>query len=189
MKRFLAIAASIALALPIAATQLGAQDASPDTPGRTDVPVLGFDPRSSQPFDTIGRVRQSVPQHQVRIERRVVIRIGPAASRARTDMLAQLPRRPMPTRFAEEDHGDCVDASSIVGVQPSGDNRLLFFTSDRQILAASLEDQCLARAFYAGFYIERSDDGRLCANRENLRSRAGASCQVENFSRLVAAAD
>ena len=76
--------------------------------------------------------------------------------------------------------------SNIVGVQPTNDNRLLLFTQERQVLAARLERSCVARAFYAGFYVERSEDGQLCVARDLLQSRAGASCEVSEFSRLVA---
>lgn len=104
-------------------------------------------------------------------------------------MLSELPRRRMSTRFEEVDHGDCIDAESIIGVQPTNDNRLLFFTNTRQILAAELEDGCSARAYYAGFFVERSEDRRLCVARDRLQSRAGGTCQIEDFSRLVAVAN
>ncbi len=169
-----------------------AQDAAPDRPGQSiplPTPVLGYDPDAEAPFDTLERARQPQHQHQVRVEQRVVIRIGPAAAQARTQMLADLPRRPMRTRYAEVEHDDCIDAEGVVGVQPTADNRLLFFTRSNQIIAAELEDGCTARAFYSGFYIERSDDARLCVDRDRLQSRAGASCQVEEFTRLVAVAN
>ncbi len=114
------------------------------------------------------------------------MRISPAPARARTQILADLPRRPIARSFEEVEHGECVDVNDIVGVQPAADNRLLFFTEGRQVLAATLERSCTARAFYAGFYVERSDDGQLCVSRDLLQSRAGASCEVAEFSRLVA---
>ncbi|KLE33584.1 hypothetical protein AAW01_00875 [Aurantiacibacter gangjinensis] len=130
---------------------------------------------------------RNMQQHQVRIEQRVIIRVSPAPPRARTQMMADLPRRPMPRSFAEVEHGDCVDIDSIMGVQPTRDNRLLMFTRQRQIIAASLEQSCTASAFYAGFYVEQNEDGRLCVARDQLQSRAGAACQVAGFTRLVAA--
>jgi len=201
MKRFFAPLALAALTVPLLAGQMvapvEAQDAAPAKPGQTRGPqsiphpdvILGFDPDSEAPFDTLQRARQPALQSQVRIERRVVIRIGPAASQARRQMMSELPRRPMRTRYEEVDHGNCIDAEDVIGVQPTNDNRLLFFTGADQILAASLEDGCSARAFYAGFYIERSDDGQLCVARDRLQSRAGASCEVGEFTRLVAVAN
>lgn len=193
MKRLLALIAFATLAVPLAAghlaTAVEAQDTAPNLPGRQSVPLLGFDPANSAPFDTLDRARQPQVNNQVRIEQRVVIRIGPAGPLARTQMMADLPRRPLRTRFEEEDHGSCIAAEDVIGVQPTNDNRLLFYTNGNQILAAALEDGCTARAFYSGFYIERSDDGRLCVSRDRLQSRAGASCAVTDFTRLVAVAD
>lgn len=196
MKRLFALLAPVAILASLlvghAATRVEAQDAAPDRPGQSvplPSPVLGFDPDAEAPFDMLERARQPQIRHQVRVEQRVVIRIGPAAPQARTQMMADLPRRPMRTRYAEVEHGDCIEAEGVIGVQPTADNRLLFFTNSNQIIAAELEDECSARAFYAGFYIERSEDSRLCVDRDRLQSRAGASCQVEEFTRLVAVAN
>jgi hypothetical protein len=196
MKRLFALLAPAAMLAPLLAGQMAeraeAQDAAPVRPGQSLVlpsTMLGFDPESAAPFDTLERARQPLRRNQVRIRQRVVIRVGPAAPEARTQMLADLPRRPMRNSYAEVNHGDCIDAEAVIGVQPTSDNRLLFFTSSDQIIAAQLANGCSARAFYAGFYIERSDDARLCVSRDRLQSRAGASCQVADFTRLVAVAN
>lgn len=104
-------------------------------------------------------------------------------------MLAELQRQSARASYEEVEHGDCVVVNDIVGVQPTNDNRLLFFTREQEVLSARLEQSCAARAFYAGFYVERSDDGRLCVARDLLQSRAGASCEVADFRRLVASGD
>ncbi|GGD54188.1 hypothetical protein GRI62_04285 [Erythrobacter arachoides] len=193
MKRLAILLAPAALVAPFLAGGLVAQDASPLRPGGQaagqSVPTMGFEPAASAPFDVLGRAREPQWGNQVRIERRVVIRIGPAAPAARNAMMSELPRRQMRARYAEVEHGNCIEPGSVVGVQPTPDNRLLFYTDERQILAAALENGCSARAFYAGFYIERNQDGRLCVDRDRLQSRAGAGCQVAGFTRLVAAAD
>ena len=54
------------------------------------------------------------------------------------------------------------------------------------VLSAALERSCHAEEFYQGAYVERSEDGQLCARRERLQSRTGSSCQVAKLSRLVA---
>lgn len=177
--------------------QVEAQDASPTRPGQMTgpqsvpqaLPVLGGSPAQAPPFNALEEARQPAIQHQVRIRGRVVIRISPGPRRARSNMLNDLPRRPLRTSYAEVEHDDCIPARSVIGVQPSNDGRLLFFTNQDQVLAARLEDGCNARAFYAGFYTERNNDGQLCVNRNRLQSRAGAMCQVAEFTRLVAVAD
>lgn len=175
------------------AVKVEAQDANPTRPGQVNgpqsVPLTGSNPGQVPPFNTLDTAREVPAQHQVRIRGRVVIRVTPGPRDARSEMLADLPRRPLRTSYAEEEFGDCIRANSVIGVQPSNDGRLLFFTNQSQILAARLENGCNVRAFYAGFYAERSSDGQLCINRDRLQSRAGASCQVAEFTRLVAVAD
>ena len=189
MKRLSSLLAPAAFLVPLLAVgvalQVEAQDARPGRPGMQPA----FQPAAEAPFDTLETAREPEPAGQVRIRRRVTIRIGPAAPQARAQMMADLPRRPMRTRYQEVEHDDCIDNLEVIGMQPTPDNRLLFYTARRQILAAALEEGCTARAFYAGFYVEPHEDGRLCVNRDRLRSRAGASCQVTGFTRLVAAAD
>jgi len=189
MKRIAALLALVALFVPLVAVQLPSRLAAQDVgalSGPQSTLPLGFGPSQTSPTTLLDEAYRPPVQNQVRIQQRVIVRVSPAPPRARTQMMADLPRRPMRQRYEEVDHGDCVDVGDIVGIQPTNDNRLLFFTQQRQILAARLEASCTARAFYAGFYVERSDDGRLCVSRDLLQSRAGASCEVAEFSRLVA---
>ena len=51
---------------------------------------------------------------QVRIERRVIMRITPQPGNSRRGFLSQLPRQTAP-RVVERPHGECVDAGEIVG--------------------------------------------------------------------------
>lgn len=193
MKRFSSFLAPAALIVPVLAVgvalQVEAQDARPDRPGQQRILPVAFPPAAEAPFDTLEAARDPEPAQQVRIRRRVTIRIGPAAPQARAQMMADLPRRPMRARYQEVDHDDCIENQEVLGIQPTPDNRLLFYSARRQILVAALEDGCSARAFYAGFYVEPHEDGRICINRDRLQSRAGASCQVSDFTRVVAAAD
>lgn len=124
--------------------------------------------------------------NQVRIERRVILRISPQPSNLRRDFLAELPRQTAPLRFVERPHGECVDAADIVGVSDRG-SRLVMYLRNRQMISAELEKACSPRDFYLGFYLERNDDGKLCVDRDRLLSRAGAKCRLSNLSRLVAA--
>lgn len=193
MKRFLSLLAPAALLLPLIAVYgshaVEAQDAQASRPGQSGGPVLGFDPATASPFDALEQIRRPAPQSQVRIQQRVVIRVGPAVPVERSSMIAELPRRQMAQRFEEEEHGNCIETDALMGVRPMRDNRLLFFTDDSEVLAAQLENGCSARAFYAGFYMERTSDGRLCVARDRLQSRAGGSCQITEFSRLVPVAN
>lgn len=127
---------------------------------------------------------------QVRIEERVIIRIGPSSSMTSQRMLSLLPSQRGGSRvFREEKLDGCVPISAIAAVQPGERNRLLLFMRDRGILTAALERACNAEDFYSGFYVERQPDGQLCSGRDRLQSRSGANCQVAQFNRLIAVRD
>lgn len=126
---------------------------------------------------------------QVRIEQRVVIRIAPARQGTRNSLLAQLPQQGLNTRYEEREMERCVPVARISGVQTGTGNRLLLFLSDQRIVTVNLERACRARDFYSGFYVERSEDGKLCVGRDELQSRSGAKCEVEAMRQLVAVTD
>lgn len=189
MKKLFLFLLPVALALPPLAAHLPARADTGDGVagvGPQSLPVSSLQPMGRPRVDVLSPSSQRQAQHQVRIEGRVIIRISPTPPNARTRMLSDLPRRPLRSSYEEVDHDDCVPVANIVGVQPTADNRLLLFTRDRTILAATLERSCSAQAFYSGFYVERNDDGRLCVERDEIQSRAGASCEVAGFTRLVA---
>ena len=128
------------------------------------------------------------PQEQVRIERRVIVRISPRAPMQ--DALVGGPHRPPPPRrFEERRMGKCVAIRDIGGVQISQQDRLLLFMRDRRIVSARLEKSCSVKDFYSGFYVEDSEDGMICAGRDTLHSRAGVNCSVAKLHRLVPADD
>ncbi len=186
---------SLALMLPAMATQFDPPSRNQSAPvahaapeqARPELGLRASD--SAAPLRILDDALRPPPQHQVRIESRVIIRISPGSEAQRDRMLAALPRRPTATRFTEIEHGECIGVDEIAGVQPNGENRLLLFLRDRRILAANLERACNARAFYKGFYLERSEDGKLCIARDRLQSRMGTSCQVASLNRLVASRD
>ncbi|WP_347303640.1 hypothetical protein V5740_03170 [Croceibacterium sp. TMG7-5b_MA50] len=119
------------------------------------------------------------PARQVRIEQRVIIRIAPGAAQ----------QRAMPRRLTQQPAGDCVPVAAISGVEPTRDNRLLLVMRDRSLLTAELSDGCAADHYYAGFYMERSNDGQICVRRDHLHARDGSDCRVTSFHQLVSVAD
>jgi hypothetical protein len=58
-------------------------------------------------------------------------------------------------------------------------------TRERQLIRAYLGDGCLSREFYAGAYVERPADGKLCIDRDLLHARTGAKCEIDKFRLLV----
>jgi hypothetical protein len=90
---------------------------------------------------------------------------------------------PLPTR--ERKIGRCLSITKIAGVRVIEDDRLLLHLRDRRLVSARLDKACRAQEFYSGFYVERSRDGRLCVNRDMLRSRSGTSCELSRLRELV----
>lgn len=127
---------------------------------------------------------------QVRIERRMTIRITPLSPQPRrTDMLFGLPNREIGPRFEERRMGKCLSVAGISGVQPNGGSRLLLFMRDERIVSAELERACRARDFYSGFYLSQSNDGKLCVGRDTLQSRSGVNCKLSSFHQLIESHD
>ncbi len=126
---------------------------------------------------------------QVRIERRVVVRISPQMEGNRQNLLASLPQRALNSRYEERKTGRCLPVSGIVGVQTGSGNRLLLFMRDAKIMSLNLEKACRARDFYSGFYVEQAEDGQLCIERDRLQSRNGAKCEIDRLRQLVAVTD
>ncbi len=127
-------------------------------------------------------------QNQVSIEQRVTIRIAPRAP-STPILFDRLPANGAGPRFAERKMGKCVPVSGIVGVQYRDANRLVLYLRDRRMVSATLEKTCSARDFYSGFYVARNGDGQLCVNRDAIRSRSGANCQISGLRQLVEADD
>lgn len=124
---------------------------------------------------------EGVQNYQARIEQRVIIRfpnqplpVPPGRSEKRNAVL-----------YNEEKIGKCLLMDRLVASRPGPKNSLELVTRERQLIRAYLGDGCLAREFYAGAYVERSKDGKLCVDRDLLHARTGAKCEIDKFRLLV----
>ncbi|TIX50338.1 hypothetical protein [Alteraurantiacibacter aquimixticola] len=190
MKRQLFLAcAGLAALVPVIAAEapLRAQETVVNESAQPERrrPHLGLDAVYTTPFRAMEEARRPESMGQVRIRQRVIIRVSPSPPDSRDRMLSLAPRNEAGSSVREVRHDDCVEVDDIVGVEPTSDNRLVLFMENRQVLKATLNRSCTARAFYSGFYVERNEDGRLCVARDQLQSRAGQSCLVEELNRLV----
>lgn len=147
-------------------------------------------PSSALPLSASGDAWNSIfdaprpPQaNQVRIESRVFLRVSPARGPARQSLMAETVE-PQSRQLVERPFGKCIDAKRIGGVADQG-SRLMLFLRDRRMLSAQLEKGCSPREFYQGFYMEPSEDGLLCVNRDRLMSRSGAKCKVARLHQMV----
>jgi len=80
----------------------------------------------------------------------------------------------------------CVAAGRIVGASRMGQEGVDLIFRDNSRIRARLERRCPALDFYQGFYVNATEDGRICADRDSIRSRSGAACEIDQFRVLRA---
>lgn len=171
----------IAVLADLAVQQPHVEQATPDRPAASEFTGWGL--------QVVVHSFEPAPAQQVRIEQRMTIRITPRRQSTQPNMLVELPNQAIGPRFVERKIGKCVKVERISGVQSDSGNRLLLFMNDRRIVSAMLERACRARDFYSGFYLSKSDDGKLCIARDTLQSRSGANCKLTQLSELIQVRD
>jgi hypothetical protein len=119
--------------------------------------------------------------YQVRVQQRVIIRVPGRREPVGTPA-------PKNVTYSEEKAEKCIWMSQLAGARPGPgkDQNLELVTKNGQLYRAYLGDGCLAREFYAGAYMEKSLDGKLCEERDLVHARTGAKCEIDKFKRLVA---
>lgn len=106
-------------------------------------------------------------------------------------VIIRIPPKPAPAsrssrpKWEEKKIGKCILMDRLIGSRPGPNESLEILTRDGNVIRAYLGDGCLAREFYAGAYVERSADGKLCIDRDLLHARTGAQCEIDKFRLLV----
>jgi hypothetical protein len=124
---------------------------------------------------------------QVRVQQRVIVRVPRyRVSNASVNGMGKSVSKPV--TYKEEKLGKCLIMDRFVASRPGPGPKesLELVTRDGIFVRAYLGDGCLAREFYAGAYMERPADGKLCADRDLLYARTGAKCEIDKFRVLVA---
>jgi hypothetical protein len=178
-----------ALLAPVPKGDVATSASAPDRDVQHERPYSAAFPIADQVKNPLDAFYGGQVVRQVRIERRVTVRISPRPSPNPNSLLARLPARGRATTFEERAMDRCVPVAGISGVQTGKGNRLILFLRDQRIVSLNLERACRARDFYSGFYVERNEDGQLCVDRDKLQSRSGAKCEVERMRQLVAVDD
>lgn len=129
---------------------------------------------------------------QVRVKQRVILRIPNVRrpSRQTLDVSGAIPRPKRKSKKVKEKKiGKCLWVNKLAAARPGKGKKqnLELVTKSGGVIRAYLSNGCLAREFYAGAYMEKAKDGRLCVDRDVLHARSGAKCEVDKFRLLVAA--
>lgn len=112
---------------------------------------------------------------EVEVRKQIIIRsirIGPIRSNRR------------PLEWKESKGPRCVSARAIAGASLLGHDSVDLMLHNRRRVRARLESSCPALDYYHGFYIVPGEDGRICADRDAVRSRMGGRCGIEQFRLL-----
>ena len=116
---------------------------------------------------------------QVVVREQILIRVPGRLKRA--------PNGSLPAIHWKESRGPkCVPMRSIAGATLLSQNSFDLVLRDKSRIRARLEKSCPALDYYYGFYIRRTADGQVCADRDVIRSRMGGECEIERFRTLTA---
>lgn len=94
------------------------------------------------------------------------------------------PRAVRRTQWVEKKGPKCIGSDRIVAAALGDARSVDFLLSDRTRIRARMDDDCPTLDFYGNFYIQPEDE-RVCAKRDEIRSRIGGSCRIEKFRRMV----
>lgn len=116
----------------------------------------------------------------------------PALPRGRITVMRErrvvrIPLRPAaePPRWKETRGPRCVERRDIIAAAPNGSASVDFLFRDLSRVRAKLKNSCPAIDYYAGFYLQPTPDGRVCADRDAVHARSGGECQVDAFRTLT----
>lgn len=120
----------------------------------------------------------------VRIQQHVVVRV-PRVSQPRQPIATSAPLPPI--AWVERRADSCVPMETVAGAAITRADSVDLVMADGKRMRARLDSDCQSLGFYSGFYVRPTDDGRICARRDTIRSRSGGECRIEAFSALVPA--
>lgn len=154
-------------------------------PGSAPPPVAAPEPLASV---TVPTLEQIAPFWQVVIEEQLIIRVPAQRSRLNNFAAGSPQSRratEIPLVWKEKKAPKCVPMRNIMGMQAVQRDSIDIITRQNERLRAQLNRGCRALDFYAGFYMQGSKDGRLCADRDQIHARTGAKCEIDKFRLMV----
>lgn len=122
---------------------------------------------------------------QLTIRERIIIRL-PRVPRPQVQPAATARAAPpTPVRYKEGKGPSCVAAGSLAGAAIRKENVVDLSLAGGTMLRAQLDGDCAPLDFYSGFYLRPAADGQVCAGRDAIRVRSGASCTIKRFRTLT----
>lgn len=102
-------------------------------------------------------------------------------------LVVRVPRRTpaKPLKWKSKKGPKCVAMAAIAGAAVVADDAIDLALRGGQRLRAQFSSNCPALDYYSGFYILPTSDGRICAERDVIRTRAGGQCEIRRFRKLI----
>jgi hypothetical protein len=110
--------------------------------------------------------------------RQIIVRVPSGPPRAIAPAGASL------IKWRESRGPNCIAATRLIGATLLSQNSVDLILRDNSRVRARLQRTCPSLDYYRGFYINATADGRICADRDSIRSRAGGECQIDQFRAL-----
>jgi hypothetical protein len=105
----------------------------------------------------------------------------------RQTFIIRVPNRrsaPAPLRWKIKKGPKCVEMASIAGAAIVTDDAIDLVLRGGERLRAQFSSSCPALDYYSGFYMLPTEDGRICADRDMIRTRSGGQCEIQRFRKL-----
>lgn len=90
----------------------------------------------------------------------------------------------IPVRWIERKGPRCIASRDVLAATLRAGGAVDFHLRDRRRVRAQMDGDCPALDFYGGFYLQ-PEDGRICADRDEIRDRVGGSCPIDRFRLMV----
>lgn len=117
---------------------------------------------------------------QLTIRERIVIRVP----RMPVEQAAAARAVSRPVTWRERRGPKCVPVAQMAGAIIAGPRTVDMVLIGGRRVRAKLDRDCKPLDFYSGFYVRPGPDGMLCADRDPIRVRSGAACEIDQFRLL-----
>ena len=125
------------------------------------------------------QARPPTPPPGISFHQQIIIRVSPVPRPGnRMGNVRQI------IAWDEERGPRCIPIRQILGAVQIGQESVDLVLRDSTRIRARLERRCPAMDYYLGVYVRPNRDGMICADRDEIRSRAGGSCGIERFRTL-----